>query len=156
VFRFLPVADAIFRIERLPAALVTAPRDRIALGWEERTKTRARLRSEGGVEFGTALPRGSVLREGDCLALENPPLVVVIHELPEPVYVLRPSSAEEWALWGYHLGNSHQPLMIAADALVCPDVPGMQQVLDYHRIPFARETRAFTPVLENPGHAGDR
>ena len=152
LFRSVPIADAVFRVERLPAGLLDHPRDSIALGWEERLKARARRRTDNGVEFGTALARGTVLREGDCLALENPPLVVVVHELPEPVLVARPSSASEWALWGYHIGNSHQPLMIAADALVCAALPGMEQVLNYHAIPFSREMRPFTPVSQAPGH----
>jgi len=60
-----------------PAGLVEHPRDSITLGWEDRLKGRARRRTDGGVEFGTALPRGTVLREGDCLALENPRTEVV-------------------------------------------------------------------------------
>jgi urease accessory protein len=156
LFRSLPIVEAVFDGSRLPAALLDAPRDALTLGWEERAKTRARRRTDNGVEFGSALPRGTVLREGDCLALENPPLVIVVHEREEPVLVARPASTGQWALWGYHIGNSHQPLMIGDDALVCPDVPGMAQVLDYHRIPYTRELRRFTPVLQSPGHAAER
>ena len=155
LFRNVPIAEAVFRIERLPAGLVGHPRDSITLGWEERLKGRARRRTDGGVEFGTALPRGTMLREGDCLALERPPLVIVVHELAEPVLVARPSSPVEFALWGYHLGNSHQPLMIADDALICADVPGTEQVLTYHAIPFLREIRPFTPVSQAPSHHGE-
>jgi urease accessory protein len=155
LFRSLPVADAVFRIDRLPAALAAAPRDAITLGWEERGKARARRRTDGGVEFGTALPRGTMLREGDCLALDTPSLVIVVHELSEPVLVARPDTPDQWALWAYHIGNSHQPLMVDVDALVCPDVPGMAQVLHYHRIPYTREQRPFTPVLQSPGHAAE-
>ena len=43
-----------------------------------------------------------------------------------------------------------------ADAIVCPDVPGMEQVLTYHVIPFTREQRAFTPVSQAPGHHDER
>jgi urease accessory protein len=156
LFRTVPVADAVFRIERLPAGLIDYPRDSVTLGWEERLRARARRLTDGGVEFGTALPRGTTLREGDCLALDNPPLLVVVHELPEQVLVARPASHAEWALWGYHIGNSHQPLMIASDALVCVDVPGMQQVLNYHAIPYTRDIRPFTPVSQAPGHHGGR
>jgi urease accessory protein len=156
LFKSVPIADAVFRIERLPAALVEHPRDSIALGWDERLKARARRRTAHGVEFGTALARGTVLREGDCFALDNPSLLIVVHEQPEAVLVVRPASACEWALWGYWIGNSHQPLMIADDALVCAELPGMEQVLNYHAIPFTRETRPFTPVSQAPGHHGGR
>lgn len=156
LFRTVPVADAVFRIDRLPAGLIDHPRDSVTLGWEERFKARARRRTDAGVEFGTALPRGTVLRAGDCLALEHPPLVIVIHEQPEAVLVVRPSSPAEFALWGYHIGNSHQPIMIGDTELVCADLPGMEQVLTYHSIPFSREMRPFTPVSQAPGHHGER
>lgn len=156
LFRSVPVIAAVFAGSRLPAALVDAPRDAITLGWEERAKTRARRRTDNGIEFGTALPPGTVLREGDCLAIENPPLLIVVHERAEPVLVARPASPEQWALWGYHVGNSHQPLMITGDALVCADMTGMAQVLDYHAIPYTRELRPFTPVLQSPGHVSER
>ena len=76
--------------------------------------------------------------------------------LEERVLVVRPTTTTEWALWSYHIGNSHQPLMIAADVIVCADLPGMEQVLTYHAIPFAREQRAFTPVSQAPGHHDER
>jgi urease accessory protein len=156
LFRTVPVAEAVFRIDRLPAGLLDHPRDSLTLGWEERLKTRARRRTDAGVEFGTALPRGTVLRAGDCLALENPPLVIVVHERAEAALVVRPSSAAEFGVWAYHIGNSHQPIMIGEDELVCADLPGMEQVLTYHAIPFRREMRPFTPVSQAPGHHGER
>jgi urease accessory protein len=156
LFRSVPVADAVFRIERLPAALTDCPRDEVTLGWEDRLKGRARRRTDGGVEFGTALARGTVLREGDCLALEQPPLLIVVREAAEAVLVVRPDAPDQAALWAYHIGNSHQPLMIDDGLLVCPDLPGMEQVLAYHAIPFTREMRAFTPVSQAPGHHGER
>ncbi len=152
MFRRLPIADAVFTLDRLPAGLIDCPRDRVTIGWQERMTPRARLRTEGGVEFGTSLAPGVVLREGDCLALEQPPLVVVVRERDEPVLVARAASAAQAARWAYYIGNSHQPLMIADDALVCADVPGMEQVLAYHAIPFTREQRTFTPESTGPEH----
>jgi urease accessory protein len=154
LFRSLPVAESVFRVDQLPAGLLACERDSIALGWEDRVKTRARRRSAGGVEFGIALPRGTVLREGDCLPLDGRRLLIVVHELPEAVLVASPSRPAEWALWGYHIGNSHQPLMITDDALVCADLPGMEQVLTYHDIPFVRQHRPFTPVSRALEHHG--
>lgn len=152
LFRRLPIADAVFTLDRLPAGLLAHPRDRVIIGWQDRTTPRARLRTEGGVEFGTALAPGVVLREGDCLALEQPPLVVMVREREEAVLVARTASAAQAARWAYYIGNSHQPLMVTDDALVCADVPGMEQVLAFHAIPFTREQRAFTPEAQGPGH----
>ena len=152
LFRRLPIADAVFRLDRLPAGLIDHPRDTVTIGWQERTIARARLRTEGGVEFGTALAPGVVLRDGDCLALEQPRLLVVVQEREEPVLVARAASTAEAARWAYYIGNSHQPLMAVDDALVCPDIPGMEQVLAYHAIPFVRERRRFTPETQGPEH----
>lgn len=154
LFRRLPIADAVFSLDRLPAGLLDYARDTVTAGWQDRTTPRARLRTDAGVEFGTSLGSGVVLREGDCLALEQPRLVVMVRELEEPVLVVRTSSPVQAARWAYCIGNSHQPLMVAADALVCADVPGMEQVLAYHAIPFTREQRRFTPETAGPGHHG--
>jgi len=152
VFRSLPVAHERHAADSLPVRARAYARDTVTLGWEERLKTRGRRRSDRGIEFGTALPRGTVLRAGDCLILDHPALVVCVIEREEPVLIVRPAGAPDWALVAYHIGNSHQPLMIAADGLVCPDGPGMEQVLAYHRIPFTRELRAFTPVGDVARH----
>ena len=68
------------------------------------------------------------------------------------MFVIRPATPAEWGRVAYHIGNSHQPLMLAADAIVCADVPGMLQVLDHHGIPYERASRPFTPVGQIPAH----
>ena len=108
----LPVADAIYREETLPAGARTFSRDTIALGWEDRPKTRGRRRSAEGLEFGTSLPRGSVLRAGDCLVIEPARRVVQVVERLEPAFVVEPQTSGEWGLFAYHIGNGHQPLML--------------------------------------------
>jgi urease accessory protein UreE len=150
MFKPLPVVREVFRLDTLPDLARAAPRDTITLGWEERLKARARRRSDAGTEFGTALRRGTVLRQDDCLVLTD--VVVVVAERLEPVFVIRPATGAEWGLFAYQIGNSHQPLMIADDALVCPDVPGMRLVLEHHGIPFAPGERPFTPTAAVAGH----
>jgi urease accessory protein len=150
VFRSLPIAtvrhhagyprDGAWRV------------DTITLGWEERVKIRARRVSDQGFEFATALPRGTVLTEGDVLAFADERLSVCVREAPEAVLVIRPDTSVEWARIAYHIGNSHQPLMLSADGIVCPDGPGLEQVLTYHAIRFTRERRAFTPIAQIPDH----
>ena len=153
VFKSLAVAKEVHREETLPAAARSYARDTITLGWEERLKGRGRRMSDAGVEFGTALSRGVVLRQGDCFVLSD--TVIAVVERPEPVLIVEPHTPAEWGLFAYHIGNSHQPVMIVDDAIVCPDLPGMQQVLEYHAIAFSRATRPFTPISSlgaGPGH----
>jgi urease accessory protein len=152
VFRSLPIAAEVHREAALDTTQRSYARDTISLGWEERLKGRGRRTSDGGVEFGTALPRGTTLSAGDCFILDDASTIVVVVERPEPVLVVRPGTRAEWALFAYHIGNSHQPVMILESAIVCPDLPGMQQVLEQHAIPFSRETRPFTPVSLLEGH----
>ena len=152
MFRALPVVHDIQRTDALTGAAAAYRRDTLTLGWDERLKARARRRTDGGVEFATALPRGTVLRRGDCFAIDAVSLVVAVVERLEPVFVLRPRTPRDWALFGYQIGNSHQPLMLDEDAMVCADLPGMEQVLTYHGIPFTRERRAFTPVGQLATH----
>jgi urease accessory protein len=136
----------VFRPDTLPVEAVGFPREPMTLGWEERIRSRARRRTDTGTEFGTALPRGTVLRGGDCLLLDRPRLIVEVIERAEAVLVVAPRTPREWGLFAYYIGNSHQPVMITDEAIVCADVPGMEQVLDQHGIVFSRTVQPFTPV----------
>ena len=55
---------------RLPPSRIA--RDTITLGWEERLKARGRRRRTAASSSATALPRGTVLRGGDCFVLDEP------------------------------------------------------------------------------------
>ena len=152
VFKSLPIADRIARDVDLPPACRAYARDTITLGWEDRLKIRGRRRSDGGVEFGTSLPRGTILRGGDGLVVDALRLVVTVLERAEPVFLLEPRDAPEWALFAYHIGNRHLPLMVAEDGLVCPDVPGVELLLRQIGIAFVRTTRPFTPATAPVDH----
>ncbi len=145
-FKTLPTAEDVLRGEGLPPVAADFARDTITLGWDDRLRTRGRRTTDGGVEFGTALPRGTVLRDGDRLVVPGLRLVITVVERPEPVLVVRPRTTAEWCLFGYQIGNSHQPLMITQEEIVCPDGLGMVQVLEQHAIAFTRAIRPFTPV----------
>jgi urease accessory protein len=147
------VIEHLYSHADLPEPTRSYARDTLTLGWEDRTHARARRRTDAGVEFATSLPRGTVLRAGDCFVLDKPPLVVTVVEQPEPVFVIQPRAPAEWALYAYHIGNRHQPLMITGDALVCPDLPGVEQLLEQHRMPYVRQMQAFTPAVLVAGHS---
>jgi len=144
--------DRIYRRSELPSSAREYARDTVTLGWEDRTHAHGRRRTDGGVEFGTALPRGTVLSGGDCLVLDAERLLVTVIERPEPVFVIEPPTAREWALFAYHIGNRHQPVMVTDRALVCPDAPGVEELLQQHRMPYSRATMAFTPAAVAAAH----
>ena len=146
VFKSFPVVEEVHRAEALPEGAGAYARDAITLGWEERLRSRGRRRSDGGLEFGTSLPRGTTLRAADCLVVHTLRAVVVVVEREEPVLVVEPRTPAEWGLFGYYIGNSHQPVMLTDRTMVCPDILGMAQVLEQHRISFVRARCPFTPV----------
>ena len=148
----MTVVERVYREPEIPEAARNYPRDTVTLGWEDRTHVHGRRRTDEGVEFGTALPRGTVLRAGDCLVLDAERLLVVVVERPEAVFIIEPVSASEWALFAYHIGNRHQPLMITDQGLVCPDIPGVELLLQQHKMPYARATLPFTPAATVAGH----
>src|SRR5262245_10229034 len=150
--RSLPICRSVYREDTLPENARPCQRDRITLGWEERLKARARRTSDGGLQFGTALQRGSVLRAGDCLVVEEARVVVVVAELEEPVFVITPRTPAEWASCAYHIGNNHQPIMIGDEEIICPDLPGMEDLLRLHGIECVRAIRRFTPLGQPVDH----
>jgi urease accessory protein UreE len=79
------IVERIFLEPELPHRALDFSRDTITLGWEDRTHVHGRRRTEGGVEFGTALPRGTVLHAGDCFVLDDERRVVMVVERPEAV-----------------------------------------------------------------------
>ena len=147
-----PLIEQIVREDALPAAMGGYARDTLTLGWEDRLHVRGRRRSDGGVAFGLALPRGTVLRGGDCLLLAEEKTLVVVVERPEPVFVIEPRTAQEWGLFAYQIGNRHQPLMITEAGIVCPAAAGVEDLLEQQAIPFTRATLPFTPAITGAGH----
>ena len=152
LFKSFPVAKEIQRIDALAPAARVYERDVITLGWEDRLKARARRQSDNGFGFATTLPRGTVVRQDDCFVFDAQRTIVRVVELAEPVLVIRPEQPQDWAMFACQIGNSHQPLMLDVDAIVCPDVLGMAHILKFHRIPFQREDRRFTPLGHIPDH----
>ena len=148
------VVEQIHRENTLPATARGYSRDTMTLGWEDRLRVHGRRRADGGVIFALFLPRGSSLRGGDYLVLDEAKTVVTVVERPEPVFVIEPRTPREWGLFAYHIGNRHQPLMITETGIVCPDVAGVEQLLEQQRIPFTRTTLPFTPITSVASHHG--
>ena len=109
LFRTVPVASTVVRPGQLSLACAAWPSHTVTMGWEDRLKARGRRCTDDGIEFATALPRGTALHEGDCLPLDAPQIVVVVQAREEEVLVIRPATTDEWALWGYHIATAISP-----------------------------------------------
>lgn len=146
------IVERTYSAADLPESARAHARDTITLGWEDRVQAHGRRRSDRGVEFGLSLPRGTVLHAGDWFVLDADRRIVEVVERPEPVFVIEPRSAPEWALYAYHIGNRHQPVMITDRTIVCPDVPGVEPLLQQQHIPFTRAMLPFTPATAATSH----
>ena len=82
-----------------------------------RVKSRAKVQLNDGREAGLMLPRGLLLRGGDCLSTEDGTEVVEIIAASEAVSVVRCTDPFLLAKACYHLGNRHVPLQILPDEL---------------------------------------
>src|SRR5262249_59159295 len=87
----------------LPPMARRYARDTLTLGWENRLRVRGGRRSDGGIAFGLSLPRGTILRGGDCLVLDEAETVVVVVEQPESVFLIEPRTPQERGLFAYHI-----------------------------------------------------
>ena len=126
--------------------------DTLTLKWEERRQGHGRRRSDGGLEFAISLPAGTVLKAGDCMILEPERTIVRINEAPEPVYIIRPKTPQDWAYLAYHVGNRHQEVMIGETELVLLQTPAVRSLLEQLHAHFETGARPFTAALVNVGH----
>ena len=83
----------------------------LTLPFQERQRSRARVTLSTGEEAALLLPRGSVLRGGDVLALSDGRRVRVQAAL-ETVSTVRSAEATLLLRAAYHLGNRHVPVQI--------------------------------------------
>jgi urease accessory protein UreE len=128
-------------------------RDTLTLTWEDRTRSHGRRRSDSGLEFAISLPTGTVLNDGDCFVLDAVRTVVEVRDAVEPVFVIEPRTAQEWASYAYQIGNRHQLLMIGERELICPQQPGVERILEQLRIPYTAASRRFTAAMRTAPHA---
>ncbi len=133
----------------------------VALGWDVRQKSRFDATDSQGRTLGVFLPRGTVVRGGDCLVAEDGSLIRVL-AAPQPVLVVRHcsehGSAFDLTRAAYHLGNRHVALDLRPDRLQLePDhvlaemLRGMHLIVSEEQQPFEPEAGAYAAG----GHAHD-
>ena len=101
-----------------PALLARAPT--LELDWDLRQKSRLDTTDSSGRQIGVFLPRGSVLRGGDVLVIEDGSLLRVIAAL-QPVLHISPCPQHgtpfDLSRAAYHLGNRQVAVEIQPDHL---------------------------------------
>lgn len=130
------------------AAPATMPA--LALTFEQRQRSRLRLRLDDGREVGILMPRGTTLRQGDWLTTDDGALGVVIVAAPELLSVAVSDDTLLLARACYHLGNRHVALQIAPgrlawlhDHVLDAMVAGLGLATATEQAPFEPEPGAY-------------
>jgi urease accessory protein len=127
------------------AALAGKERDTLRLTWEERRWTRKRVVTTAGRMVALALPTGSVLRDGDVLAVEEE-WYLVVEARPEPVLAALPRDRAEAIRLAFDVGNRHFSLALEGEALLVPDDAAMVQLLTRSGVRWERRQAVFNPI----------
>lgn len=134
----------------------------VTLDWDQRSKSRFDATDSAGRHLGVFLPRGSLLRGGDVLVVEDGSFVRVL-AAPQPVMVVR-ACAEHGVPFdltraAYHLGNRHVALELRPDCLQLePDAVLADMLRRQHLVvseelqPFEPEGGAYAPGGHTQGH----
>ena len=124
----------------------------LTLTWEQRRQGHGRRSSDAGLEFAISLPAGTILKGSDCMVLEPERTIVRIQEAPEPVFIVRPKTPQDWAYYAYHVGNRHQEVMIGDTELIFLQNLAVRSLLEQLHAHFESGERPFTAALVNVGH----
>ena len=125
-------------------------RDVVLLTWEERQKSRQRLKTKAGREIGLALPTGTILCPGDVL-FRSESLEIVVEGVLERVFVLTPDTREEFGRVCYQIGNLHRPIGFQGDAVLVPYEPVLEKQLARLGFGFRVENQVFTHAAHQVG-----
>ncbi len=124
---------------------VSHPSHTLTLAYEVRQKARFKTRSDSGEEVGVMLPRGLVLRGGDCLQSEDGEVIVRVIAVAEAVSVASSEDRLLLARASYHLGNRHMPLQIGESYLVYQKDHVLDQMVSHLGLSISHEMRSFEP-----------
>ena len=116
----------------------------LTLPFEQRQKSRLRIRLDNGQDAGLFLPRGTVLRHGDRLRATSG-LVVEVRAAPEAVSTAHADDALLLARAAYHLGNRHVALQLGPGWLRYPHDHVLDNMARELGLTVNREQAPFEP-----------
>jgi urease accessory protein len=122
----------------------------LTLGFEERRRSRMRIRIDDGREAALLLPRGTVLRDGDRLRDPERDEVVTVRAADQMLSLVRTGDAVVLARAAYHLGNRHVPVQVGAgwlayehDHVLDDMVEELGLSIETHLAPFEPEAGGY-------------
>lgn len=127
----------------------------VTLDWDTRQKSRFDFSDSAGRHVGVFLPRGSVIRGGDVLVVEDGSFVRIV-AADQPVLVVTPcrehGSPFDLTRAAYHLGNRHVPIELKPDHLKIEPDHVLAQMLRQMHLDVAETSAPFEP--EGGAYAG--
>jgi urease accessory protein len=84
----------------------------VTMSFEQRRRSRLLVSLDDGREAALLLPRGTVLVDGDLLAVEGEDFVVGVRAAAQSLSIARTSDPRLLTRAAYHLGNRHVPVEI--------------------------------------------
>jgi len=146
--------------EKIHSTAATGFDGELCLPFEMRQKTRLRTRLTSGEEVALLLPRGTILRGGDCLRAGDGRLIAVRAQDESVLHVVC-RDATALARAAYHLGNRHVPvqvgdgfLRIASDAVLHAMLAGLGATVTPLQASFEPEAGAYGGNGGSHGHGG--
>ena len=136
----------------------------VELDWDVRQKSRFDTTDSLGRHLGVFLPRGTLLRGGDVLVVEDGSMVRVL-AAPQPVLRIsacpKHGSPFDLTRAAYHLGNRHVPIELKPDHLkIEPDhvladlLRAMHLIVDTVEEAFEPEGGAYSAATHAGHHHG--
>ena len=120
----------------------------VELDWDVRSRSRFDATDSAGRALGIFLPRGTVVRGGDVLVVEDGSLVRV-QAAPQPVLVVRHctehGSAFDLLRAAYHLGNRHVAIELQPDHLKLEPDHVLAEMLNRMHLIVTQEQAPFEP-----------
>src|SRR3954471_20500922 len=128
-------------------------------GFEDRRRSRMRIRIDDGREAALLLPRGTILRDGDTLRDPEADERVVVRAANQTLSLVRAEDAVALARAAYHLGNRHIPVQVGRGWLAYEHdhvLDGMARELgltvEICSAPFEPEAGGYRHAESNGGH----
>jgi urease accessory protein len=120
----------------------------VSLDWDVRQKSRFEAQDSAGRTLAVFLPRGTVVRDGDVLVVEDGSLVTA-RAAPQPVMVVRHCSQHgqpsDLLRAAFHLGNRHVAVELKPDHLKFEPDAVLGEMLQRMHLIVSSEVTGFDP-----------
>ena len=128
----------------------------LLLDFEDRRRSRWRVRLSDGSEAALLLPRGTCLRDGQRLRGEAGTPIVEVRAAAETLSVASTTDPHLLARGAYHLGNRHVPLQVGEGWLAYQHDHVLDELARELGLHVEVATRPFEPEVGGYGHTHQR